>query len=66
LKRRSLPTKTASTGRGHIIVNAAPAHPAELAEGVVVPVEHHLLGLARISPHQEHPTVAEPDVGDVA
>ena len=28
-------------------------------------VEHHLLALARIGSHQEHPAVAEPDVGDL-
>jgi hypothetical protein len=48
--------------RGHVVVDAAPAHPAKQAEGVVVRVEHHLLALARIGPHQEHPAVAEPDV----
>jgi len=29
-----------------------------------VGVEHHLLGLARIGPHKQHPAVAEPDMGD--
>jgi len=28
----------------------------------VVCVEHHLLGLARIGPHEQHPAVAQPDV----
>ena len=51
--------------RRHVVVDAAPAHAAKQAEGVVVRVEHHLLGLARIGPHQEHPAVAEPDVGDL-
>ena len=34
-------------------------------EGPVVGVEHHLLGLARIGPHEGHPAVAEPDMGDL-
>ena len=28
-------------------------------------VEHHLLGLARIGPHEQHPAVAQPDVRDL-
>lgn len=34
-------------------------------EGPVMRVEHHLLGLARIRPHERHPAVAEPHVGDL-
>jgi hypothetical protein len=30
-----------------------------------VRVEHHLLGLARISPHEQHPAVAQPDMRDL-
>ena len=28
-------------------------------------IEHHLLRLARIGSHEQHPAVAEPDVGDL-
>ena len=28
-------------------------------------VEHHLLALARVGPHERHAAVAEPDVGDL-
>jgi hypothetical protein len=38
--------------RRHVVVEAAPGHPAKQAEGVLVRVEHHLLALARIGPHQ--------------
>ena len=31
----------------------------------VVGVEHHLLHLARIAPHERHLAVAEPDVGSL-
>jgi hypothetical protein len=34
-------------------------------EGVVMRGKHHLLGLARIGSHQEHPAVAQPEVGDL-
>src|SRR5467141_116726 len=47
----------------HVIVDAAPAGALEQSERPVVGVEHHLLRLARISPHKQHPAVAEPDMG---
>jgi hypothetical protein len=28
-------------------------------------IEHHLLRLARIGPHEQHPAVAKPDMGDL-
>jgi hypothetical protein len=34
-----------------------------LSKGPVVGVEHHLLRLAGIRPHKQHPAVTEPDVG---
>ena len=37
----------------------------EEGERPVVGVEHHLLRLARIGPHEQHAAVAEPDVGDL-
>ena len=51
--------------RLHVVVDAARAGALEEGEGPVVGVEHHLLGLARIGPHEQHPAVAEPDVGDL-
>jgi hypothetical protein len=49
----------------HVVIDPATARPAKQAEGVVVRGEHHLLGLARIGSHQEHPAVAQSDVGDL-
>jgi hypothetical protein len=51
-------------GRFHIIVNAALAGAFEKGEGVVMRVEDHLLGLARIGAHKRHAAVAEPHVGN--
>jgi hypothetical protein len=39
--------------------------PPEEGEGPVVGVEHHLLALARVGPHEHHPAVAEPDMRDL-
>src|SRR3712207_1062402 len=52
-------------GRAHVVVDAAPAGAAEEAEGVLVRVEDHLLGLARVGADQEQAAVAEADVGDL-
>ena len=46
----------------HVVVDAARAGALEEGEGTVVRVEHHLLGLARIGPHEQHPAVAQPDM----
>jgi len=51
-------------GRFHIIVNATTAGTFEKGEGVVMRVEDHLLGLARIGTHKRHAAVAEPHVGN--
>jgi hypothetical protein len=48
--------------RLHVVVDAARAGPLEEGECAVVCVEHHLLGLARVGPHEQHPAVAQPDV----
>ena len=48
--------------RLHVVVDAARAGPLEEGEGAVVRVEHHLLGLARIGPHEQHAAVAQPDM----
>jgi hypothetical protein len=44
--------------RLHVVVDAARAGPLEEGEGTVVRVEHHLLGLAWVGPHEQHPAVA--------
>jgi hypothetical protein len=51
--------------RLHVVVDAARAGALEEGEGTVVRVEHHLLGLARIGPHEQHPAVAQPDMRDL-
>jgi hypothetical protein len=48
--------------RFHIVVDAPPAAAPEEGERPVVRVEHHLLALARISPHEQHPAMAQPDM----
>ncbi len=48
--------------RLHVVVDAARARAPEERERPVVRVEHHLLGLARIRPHEQHPAVAQPDM----
>src|SRR5438477_11736539 len=48
--------------RLHVVVDAARAGALEEGESAAVRVEHHLLGLARISPHEQHPAVAQPDM----
>jgi glutathione S-transferase len=40
--------------RRHVVVDAAPAGSPEEGEGPVMGIEHHLLGLAGISPHEQH------------
>jgi hypothetical protein len=41
----------------HVVVDAARAGPLEEGKGAVMGVEHHLLGLARIGAHEQHPAV---------
>jgi hypothetical protein len=48
----------------HVVVDAAPAASLEEGERPVVRVEHHLLALARVGPHEQHPAVAESHVRD--
>ena len=40
-------------GGSHIVVDAPPRHAAEHAEGVIMRVEQHLVGLLRIGPENE-------------
>jgi hypothetical protein len=49
----------------HVVVDPARAGPLEEGERPVVGVEHHLLALARIGPHEQHPRVTEPNVRDL-
>jgi hypothetical protein len=51
--------------RFHVVVDAARAGSLEESKGAVVGVEHHLLCLARIGPHEQHPAVAQPDMRDL-
>jgi hypothetical protein len=52
-------------GGSHIVVNAAPRHAAQHAEGVIMRVEQHLMCLLRIGPENEGAAVAELEVGDL-
>src|SRR5712692_7084948 len=44
---------------------AARAGALEEIKGAGMRVENHLLALARIGPHERHPAVAQPDMGDL-
>ena len=46
----------------HVVVDAALAGSFEELERLFVRVEHHLLALARISPHERHPAMAKTHV----
>jgi len=46
-------------GGSHIVVDSAPRHAAQHAEGVVISVEQHLVGLLRIGPQNEGAAVRE-------
>src|SRR6516164_3195615 len=46
--------------RLHVVVDAALTDALEKAEGAVMRVKDHLLGLARIGTHERHAAVAEP------
>lgn len=48
--------------RFHVVVDAPRAGSTEEGKGLVVSIEDHLLRLAWIGPHEEHPAVAKPDV----
>jgi hypothetical protein len=51
--------------RLHVVVDAALACALEQGEGPVVGVEHHLLRLARVDPHERHAAVTKPDMGSL-
>ena len=46
----------------HVVVDPARAGALEEGKRPVMGVEHHLLRLARIRPHEQHPAVAQPDM----
>src|SRR6185437_2027929 len=52
-------------GRWHIGEDPTPRRAAEHAEGVIVGVEQHLVGLLRIGAENERAAVAELEVGDL-
>ena len=52
-------------GGPHIVEDAASRHASEHAEGVVVGVEQHLVGLLRIGPENEGAAVGELEVRDL-
>ena len=60
-----MPTRIVVHRRLHVVVDAALAGALEQGECPVVGVEHHLLRLARIGPHEQHAAVTEPDMGDL-
>ncbi|MNI29735.1 hypothetical protein D3C73_835580 [compost metagenome] len=51
--------------RLHVVIDAARAGAVEEGESLVMRVKHHLLALTHIGPREHHPTVAEPDMGDL-
>jgi len=51
--------------RLHVVVDTALACALEQGECPVVGIEHHLLRLARIGPHEQHAAVTEPGMGDL-
>lgn len=55
LQRRARPTKIAIDGGLHVVVDPALAGAAPESERLVMGVKHHLLALAWIGPHTEHP-----------
>ena len=48
--------------RLHVVVDAALRHALEELERALVRVEHHLLALAHVRPHERHPAVAQADL----
>ncbi len=48
--------------RLHVVIDAARAGALEEAEGSVMGIEHHLLGLAWVGAHKKHSAVAEADM----
>jgi hypothetical protein len=51
--------------RLHVVANTALAGALEERERLFVGIEHHLLGFARVSPHERHAAVAQPHVRDL-
>ena len=51
--------------RLHVVIDTPGTGAAKEGERPVVRVKHHLLGLARIGPHERHPAVAQADMGNL-
>ncbi len=51
--------------RAHVVIDASPGNAAQHAEGVVMGVEQHLMGLLRIGAENEGAAVGELDVSDL-
>src|ERR1700733_8839019 len=49
----------------HVVVDASPGNAAQHAEGVVMGVEQHLVGLLRVGPENESAAVGELEVSDL-
>jgi hypothetical protein len=52
-------------GRSHIVANAPPRHAAQHAEGMIMRVEQHLVGLLRIGAKNEGAAIGELEVGNL-
>ena len=50
---------------GHVVVNPARADAAEEGERPCMGVEHHLLRLAGVGTHEQHPAMAQPQMRDL-
>jgi hypothetical protein len=53
------------SAKSKVVVDPAFAGVAEEGERPVVGIEHHLLRLTRIGPHERHPAVAQPDLREL-
>ena len=60
-----LPTPDLVDGGSHIVVDAAPRHAAQHAEGVIMRVEQHLVGLLRVGAENEDAAIGELEVSDL-
>src|SRR5450755_4803121 len=52
-------------GSAHVVVDASPGNAAQHAEGVVMGVEQHLMGLLRVGPEKEGAAAGQFEVSDL-
>ncbi|EAT08499.1 hypothetical protein SKA58_18700 [Sphingomonas sp. SKA58] len=52
-------------GRAHIVIDTPARHAAQHAEGVIMGVEQHLMGLQQVGAHDECPAVTELEMRDL-